>query len=164
MWNTSISPLCLEAPRAGLWFRCPRSVPDVRQTKCVLSWALSISYQGPGFCQAHSGHCPRGLLLTTKWPWREALLLLSQGRTHPGSKCSIWMWWHNTGLWESCPPGFCCGRGDQENNSGHTQRLSAPELCCLTPPTRKSQMQLFKLEIQSLFAVNTLWVSVTVDD
>lgn len=55
------------------------------------------------------------------------------------------------------PPGLCCGRGDQEDNSGHTQRLSAPtEERCLTPPMGKSQMQLLKLEIQSLFAVDTL--------
>ena len=57
VWSPSIGPLCVEAPRAGLGSRHPHSVPDVRQTKYVLSGALSISYQGPGFCQAHSGHC-----------------------------------------------------------------------------------------------------------
>ena len=60
VWSPSIGPLCVEAPRAGLGSRYPRSVPDVRQTKCMLSGALSISYQGPGFCQAHSGRCPCG--------------------------------------------------------------------------------------------------------
>lgn len=57
---------------------------------------------------------------------------------------------------ESRAPRILLWRGHQEDNSGHTQRLSAPELCCLTPPMGKSQMQLFKLEIQSLFAVDTL--------